>query len=239
MPEPAQNTREELVIENGNYGNDDRHADQHVNDAVHNRHFIAKPSSSAITLPQADKNRCGHQGSGYQAKNSHDHPPAKQKLAGTRWHRAIILRAVAALPPPIAGSNVYAMKTSRPELSAPDPVMACLHSEFESKILDTGLPFFNKEVAACPRFTISEADFLEHLSVGGFALIQQSRCRQRVKILREVVWPDAQDARVFRRSKENKWEIKPVGGDELDALAKEVAKPSTEVIERLKLLLGD
>jgi len=32
--------------------------------------------------------------------------------------------------------------------------------------------------------------------------------------------------------------MKPVGGDELDALAKEVAKPSTEVIERLKLLLG-
>jgi hypothetical protein len=30
-----------------------------------------------------------------------------------------------------------------------------------------------------------------------------------------------------------------VDGDELDALAKEVAKPSAEVIERLKLLLGD
>ena len=64
------------------------------------------------------------------------------------------------------------------------------------------IPLPNKEVAACSSFTISEADFLEHLSVGGFAPIQQSRRRQRVKILREVVWPDAQDARVFRRSKE-------------------------------------
>ena len=43
----------------------------------------------------------------------------------------------------------------------------------------------------------------------------------------------------LEEAKKNKWEIKPVGGDELDGLTKEVAKPSTEVIERLKLLLGD
>jgi hypothetical protein len=169
MPEPTQNTREELVIENGNYGNDDRHADQHVNDAVHNRHFIAKPSSSAITLPQAHKNRCRQQAAAITRKTFMIILPRSRSSLATRWHRAIILRAVAALLPRITGSNVYATKTSRPEQSAPDPVMACLHSEFESRILDTGLPFLNKEVAACPGFTISEADFLEHLSVGGFA----------------------------------------------------------------------
>jgi hypothetical protein len=150
MPEPAQNTREEPVIENGNYGDDERHADQYVNDAVQNRRFIAKQSSSAITLPQTDKNRCGHQGSGYQAKNFHDHPPAKQKLAGTKWSRAIVLRPWRLCLHPISEQQRLCHEYSGREQSAPDPVMACLHSEFEFKIPDTGLPFLIRKSRRVP-----------------------------------------------------------------------------------------
>ena len=62
---------------------------------------------------------------------------------------------------------------------------------------------------------------------------------ERVKILREAFGLTLKTPEFLEEAKKNKWEIKPVGGDELDALAKEVTKPSTEVIERLKLLLGD
>ena len=62
---------------------------------------------------------------------------------------------------------------------------------------------------------------------------------ERIKILREAYGLTLKTPEFLEEAKKNKWEIKPVGGDELDALAKEVAKPSTEVIERLKLLLGD
>lgn len=62
---------------------------------------------------------------------------------------------------------------------------------------------------------------------------------ERIKILREAYGQTLKTPEFLEEAKKNKWEIKPVGGDELDALAKEVAKPSTEVIERLKSLLGD
>ena len=62
---------------------------------------------------------------------------------------------------------------------------------------------------------------------------------ERVKILREAYGQTLKTPEFLEEAKKNRWEIRPVGGDELDALAKEVAKPSTEVIERLKLLLGD
>ena len=62
---------------------------------------------------------------------------------------------------------------------------------------------------------------------------------ERVKILREAYGLTLKTPEFLEEAKKNKWEIKPVGGDDLDALAKEVANPSTEVIERLKLLLGD
>jgi tripartite-type tricarboxylate transporter receptor subunit TctC len=62
---------------------------------------------------------------------------------------------------------------------------------------------------------------------------------ERVKILREAYGQTLKTPEFLEEAKKNKWEIKPVGGDELEALAKEVVKPSTEVVERLKLLLGD
>jgi tripartite-type tricarboxylate transporter receptor subunit TctC len=62
---------------------------------------------------------------------------------------------------------------------------------------------------------------------------------ERIKILREAYSLTLKTPEFLEEAKKNKWEIKPVGGDELAALAKEVAKSSTEVIERLKLLLGD
>ena len=62
---------------------------------------------------------------------------------------------------------------------------------------------------------------------------------ERIKILREAFGLTLKTPEFLEEAKKNKWEIRPVGGDELDALAKKLPNLQPEVIERLKSLLGD
>ena len=52
-----------------------------------------------------------------------------------------------------------------------------------------------------------------------------------IKILREAFGLTLKTPEFLEEAKKNKWEIRPVGGDELDALAKKLHKPSAEVID--------
>ena len=54
---------------------------------------------------------------------------------------------------------------------------------------------------------------------------------ERIKILREAFGLTLKTPEFLEEAKKNKWEIRPVGGDELDALAKKLHKPSAEVID--------
>ena len=64
---PIPSTR--VVLENGDYRNYGRHADQHVNDPVHKR------SLAAANLPKDNKNRASeYQRNGYPAKRFHNNP---------------------------------------------------------------------------------------------------------------------------------------------------------------------
>ena len=60
----------------------------------------------------------------------------------------------------------------------------------------------------------------------------------RVKILREAFVMTVKDPEFLAEVKKRKWELDPVGGEELEALAKEVIAQPPEVIERMKKLLG-
>jgi tripartite-type tricarboxylate transporter receptor subunit TctC len=60
----------------------------------------------------------------------------------------------------------------------------------------------------------------------------------RVKILREAFVMTVKDPEFLAEVKKRKWELDPVGGEELEALAKEVVAQPPEVIERMKKLLG-
>jgi len=54
---------------------------------------------------------------------------------------------------------------------------------------------------------------------------------EHIKILREAFGLTLKTPEFLEEAKKNKWEIRPVGGDELDALAKKLPKPSAEVID--------
>ena len=43
----------------------------------------------------------------------------------------------------------------------------------------------------------------------------------------------------LKKQKKNRWELKPVGGEELEVLAQRVIAQPPEVIERMKQLLGE
>jgi tripartite-type tricarboxylate transporter receptor subunit TctC len=60
----------------------------------------------------------------------------------------------------------------------------------------------------------------------------------RAKILREAYVKTLQDTELQEVAKKRGWELRPVGGEELQALAKEVSAPPAEVIERMKKLMG-
>ncbi|MGH7772275.1 MAG: Bug family tripartite tricarboxylate transporter substrate binding protein [Candidatus Binatia bacterium] len=60
----------------------------------------------------------------------------------------------------------------------------------------------------------------------------------RVKILREAYTKTLKDPELLEEAKKRGWETKPVSGDELEALAKEVITQPPEVVEWLKKLLG-
>ena len=61
---------------------------------------------------------------------------------------------------------------------------------------------------------------------------------EHIKILREAFGLTLKTPEFLEEAKKNKWEIRPVGGDELAALAKKLPNLQSEVIERLKSLLG-
>lgn len=62
--------------------------------------------------------------------------------------------------------------------------------------------------------------------------------RERVKILRESFMKAVSDPEFLAEAKKRNWEVNPVSGERLEALAKEVIDQPPEVIERVRKLLG-
>ena len=62
---------------------------------------------------------------------------------------------------------------------------------------------------------------------------------ERIKILREAWTKTLKDPELLAEAKKRDWLVGPVGGEELEALAKEVVAQPGEVIQRLKKLLGE
>ena len=60
----------------------------------------------------------------------------------------------------------------------------------------------------------------------------------REKILREAYARTLKDPGFSEEARKRGWEIKPIGGEDLEVLAKEVTAQPSEVIERMKRLLG-
>src|SRR3989338_2749553 len=60
----------------------------------------------------------------------------------------------------------------------------------------------------------------------------------RVKTLREAFAMTVKDPEFLAEVKKRSWELNPGGGEEMEALAKEVIVQPPEVIERMKKLLG-
>jgi tripartite-type tricarboxylate transporter receptor subunit TctC len=60
----------------------------------------------------------------------------------------------------------------------------------------------------------------------------------RVKILRQAFMKALADPELLAQAEKQNMEIEPTGGEELEALAKEVMSQPPEVIERMKKLLG-
>jgi len=81
-----------------------------------------------------------------------------------------------------------------------------------------------------------------YLGAGGFGswpiVSSPGTPPDRVKILREAYSKTLKDPGFLEEAKKRKWEVKPVSGEELDALAKEVVSQPPEVIEWLKKLLA-
>jgi tripartite-type tricarboxylate transporter receptor subunit TctC len=59
----------------------------------------------------------------------------------------------------------------------------------------------------------------------------------RVKVLREAYSKTLKDPGFLEEAKKNRWELRPVAGEDLQTLAREVTVQSPEVIERMKKLL--
>jgi tripartite-type tricarboxylate transporter receptor subunit TctC len=60
----------------------------------------------------------------------------------------------------------------------------------------------------------------------------------RLKILREAYAKTLQEPDLLAEAKKRGWELRPVGGEDLAALAKEVSMQPSEVVQRLKKLMG-
>ena len=60
----------------------------------------------------------------------------------------------------------------------------------------------------------------------------------RVRILREAFMKTVSDAELLAEAKQRGWDIDPLSGEELEAVAKEIMVQPSEVIERMKKLLG-
>ena len=61
----------------------------------------------------------------------------------------------------------------------------------------------------------------------------------RVKLLREAYTKMLKDAEFAAEANKRQWEINPIGGEKLEALAKEVINQPPDVIERMKKILGE
>jgi tripartite-type tricarboxylate transporter receptor subunit TctC len=61
----------------------------------------------------------------------------------------------------------------------------------------------------------------------------------RIKILREAFNKTMNDEVLLADAKKKKWDLDPLGGEELEAIAKEIMVQPQEVIERVKKLLGN
>jgi tripartite-type tricarboxylate transporter receptor subunit TctC len=62
---------------------------------------------------------------------------------------------------------------------------------------------------------------------------------ERVKILRDAYSKMLKDAEFVAEAKKRQWEINPVSGEKLEALAKEVIHQPHDIIERMKKVLGE
>lgn len=79
------------------------------------------------------------------------------------------------------------------------------------------------------------------LSSGGFGrpfIGPPGMAAERVKILREAFAKTMNDPELLAAAKKRRWDIDPTSGEELEATAKEVMVQPSEVIERMKKLLG-
>src|SRR3970040_1479233 len=61
---------------------------------------------------------------------------------------------------------------------------------------------------------------------------------ERVKILRQAFMKALTDPELLAQAEKFNLEVEPTGGEELESLAKELMTQPTEVIERMKKLLG-
>ena len=60
----------------------------------------------------------------------------------------------------------------------------------------------------------------------------------RLKILREAYAKTLQEPDLLDEAKKRGWELRPVGGEDLATLAKEVSVQPADVAERMKKLMG-
>jgi tripartite-type tricarboxylate transporter receptor subunit TctC len=60
----------------------------------------------------------------------------------------------------------------------------------------------------------------------------------RLKILRDAYAKTLQEPDLLDEAKKRGWELRPVGGEDLEALAKEVSVQPADVVERMKKLIG-
>ena len=61
---------------------------------------------------------------------------------------------------------------------------------------------------------------------------------ERTKILREAYAKMLLEPDLVDEAKKRGWELRPVGGEELEVLAKEVSVQPADVVERMKALMG-
>jgi len=62
---------------------------------------------------------------------------------------------------------------------------------------------------------------------------------ERLKIFREAFTRTMNDEALLAEAKKKQWELDPMGGEELETLAKEIMVQPPEVIERVKKVLGN
>jgi tripartite-type tricarboxylate transporter receptor subunit TctC len=62
---------------------------------------------------------------------------------------------------------------------------------------------------------------------------------ERVKMLREAYANMLKDPEFIAEAKKRQWELAPVSGERLEALAKEVIHQPPDIVERMKKIMGE